>query len=489
MATVKKDGMKVGVTIGGRKGGGGVEASPGVPVPTRSAAVGADVATDNWGGLFDGGDDSDEQHCEERSIVADNWGGLFEQLTHILEEPAATDAADGADISLEFGPADHGLLSDADSLADIQVHQFTSTDPDTPLDASQKLVQCGPVDIDDIPASAAFSIFSFITARASNLTGKEFVCGKGGEATAYPAPNAVVFAEQIRNDADVYGHGLTSTIPDALFHAVQGRATGSTNGLTSAKLEREQHSASAGARPGPQYWRRRMGLAELCHPVIMKFGGSLLTSAERMREVADLVTFSNETPIVVLDCASSTMPTTVRPAPVIMPPPTKCSMQVRNSNSSSSLLLTSPIAPASALPTPTAALMTVAPFPASTIPSTAGVKFSSIIIDNQGMAAPRPLTVALVDVTGPVKPLPVDVLVVVANKPASASLDTEWVLNEVPHKQPWPPPAVLPLRPLPWPSFSNYAASVQFEIQSDGVQHRPIPWPSFYLLCSFVAVD
>ena len=105
------------------------------------------------------------------------------------------------------------------------------------------------------------------------------------------------------------------------------------------------------------------------------------------------------------------------------------------------------------------------------------------------MAAPRPLTVALVDVTGPVKPLPVDVLVVVANKPVSASLDTEWVLNEVPHKQPWPLPAVLPLQPLPWPSFSNYAASVQFEIQSDGVQHRPIPWPSFYLLCSFVAVD
>ena len=48
------------------------EASRGVTVPTQSAALGADVVADNWGGLFDGGDDSDEQHCGARSIVADN---------------------------------------------------------------------------------------------------------------------------------------------------------------------------------------------------------------------------------------------------------------------------------------------------------------------------------------------------------------------------------------------------------------------------------
>jgi hypothetical protein len=128
-------------------------------------------------------------------------------------------------------------------------------------------------------------------------------------------------------------------------------------------------------------------------------------------------------------------------------PPTKCLMQVRNSNSSSSLLLTSPIAPASALLTPTAAFMTVAPFPAPTIRSTARVKFSSIIIDNQGMAAPRPLTVTFVDVNGPVKHLPVYELVV-ANKPVSASLDTEWVLDEMMHKQLCPPPVLCEYRAM-----------------------------------------
>ena len=48
------------------------EASRGVTVPTQSAAVGADVVADNWGGLFNEGDDSDEQHCVARSIIADN---------------------------------------------------------------------------------------------------------------------------------------------------------------------------------------------------------------------------------------------------------------------------------------------------------------------------------------------------------------------------------------------------------------------------------
>jgi len=61
------------------------EASRGVPILTHSASVEADVVADNWGGLFDGGDDSDERHCEV-SIVPDNWGGLFEQLAHTLEE-------------------------------------------------------------------------------------------------------------------------------------------------------------------------------------------------------------------------------------------------------------------------------------------------------------------------------------------------------------------------------------------------------------------
>jgi hypothetical protein len=49
-----------------------------------SAAVGDDVVADNWGSLFERGDDSNEEHHEE-PIVADNWGGMFEQPVHILE--------------------------------------------------------------------------------------------------------------------------------------------------------------------------------------------------------------------------------------------------------------------------------------------------------------------------------------------------------------------------------------------------------------------
>jgi hypothetical protein len=52
------------------------EASRRVPVPTQSAAVRADVVADNWGDLFDSGNDSVEQHYEE-PIIADNWGGFF----------------------------------------------------------------------------------------------------------------------------------------------------------------------------------------------------------------------------------------------------------------------------------------------------------------------------------------------------------------------------------------------------------------------------
>jgi hypothetical protein len=96
-------------------------------------------------------------------------------------------------------------------------------------------------------------------------------------------------------------------------------------------------------------------------------------------------------------------------------------MQVRNSNSSSSLLHTSPIAPASTLLTPTDALMIVAPFHASTTARNAGVNFSSNIIHNQGMVASKPLIVMFMDVIGLVKHPPVYVLVV-AN---TTSLDTE----------------------------------------------------------------
>jgi hypothetical protein len=52
------------------------EASRCVPVPTQSTAAGADVVADNWGDLFDSGNDSTEQHYEE-PIIANNWGGFF----------------------------------------------------------------------------------------------------------------------------------------------------------------------------------------------------------------------------------------------------------------------------------------------------------------------------------------------------------------------------------------------------------------------------
>ena len=41
-------------------------------------AVGIAIVADNWGGGFDGGEDSIEQHYTVPSIVADNWGGLFD---------------------------------------------------------------------------------------------------------------------------------------------------------------------------------------------------------------------------------------------------------------------------------------------------------------------------------------------------------------------------------------------------------------------------
>ncbi|CAD6272965.1 unnamed protein product [Miscanthus lutarioriparius] len=41
-------------------------------------------------------------------------------------------------------------------------------------------------------------------------------------------------------------------------------------------------------------------------------------------------------------------------------------------------------------------------------------------------------------------------------------------------QQPWPPPAVLPLWPLPWPSFSSYAASVHTSLSVVLCYHPPL---------------
>jgi hypothetical protein len=84
------------------------EASRGVSVLTQSAVVGADVVADNWGVLFDGGDNSDEQYYKAPPIVADNWGGLFEKPAHILEE------------------------HDFESTDQIRESCITYTDPDAP---------------------------------------------------------------------------------------------------------------------------------------------------------------------------------------------------------------------------------------------------------------------------------------------------------------------------------------------------------------------
>jgi hypothetical protein len=53
------------------------EASRRVPVPTQSTAAGADVVADNWGDLFDSGNDSTEKHYAD-PIITDNWGGFFD---------------------------------------------------------------------------------------------------------------------------------------------------------------------------------------------------------------------------------------------------------------------------------------------------------------------------------------------------------------------------------------------------------------------------
>jgi hypothetical protein len=52
------------------------ETSQVVSIPTQAAVVGAAVVTDNWGGLFGGGDDSIAMDTDA-PVVADNWGSLF----------------------------------------------------------------------------------------------------------------------------------------------------------------------------------------------------------------------------------------------------------------------------------------------------------------------------------------------------------------------------------------------------------------------------
>ncbi|CAN6321940.1 unnamed protein product [Urochloa humidicola] len=98
----------------------------------------------------------------------------------------------------------------------------------------------------------------------------------------------------------------------------------------SSKLGRDlKDSVCAGARPAAQCWRRR-GLVVRCQTgaaallkneptpaaalkahtgftVVMKFGGSSLASADRMREVADLIlSFPEETPVIVLSAMGKT---------------------------------------------------------------------------------------------------------------------------------------------------------------------------------------
>ena len=57
----------------------------GNPERYPAAQFDASVVVDNWGGLFDGGIDSVEQHCEAQPMVTDNWGNLFEP-DPVLEE-------------------------------------------------------------------------------------------------------------------------------------------------------------------------------------------------------------------------------------------------------------------------------------------------------------------------------------------------------------------------------------------------------------------
>jgi aspartate kinase len=115
--------------------------------------------------------------------------------------------------------------------------------------------------------------------------------------------------------------------------------------VAASKLGRERHSVCGSARPGAQCWRPRRGLAVRCQTgaapavlrteeaaagrnaqagftVVMKFGGSSLASAERMREVADLIlSFPDETPVVVLSAMGKTTNNLLLVLPISSSPP------------------------------------------------------------------------------------------------------------------------------------------------------------------------
>ena len=62
-----------------------------------------------------------------------------------------------------------------------------------------------------------------------------------------------------------------------------------------AVLNNEEATAAAAQKPHPGF------------TVVMKFGGSSLASADRMREVADLIlSFPEETPVIVLSAMGKT---------------------------------------------------------------------------------------------------------------------------------------------------------------------------------------
>ncbi|XP_035823492.1 uncharacterized protein [Zea mays] len=66
------------------------EASHVISVLTPTTTVGAAIIADNWGGGFNGGEYSFEQHCVVPSIVADNWGRLFDRLGAVPRRPRST---------------------------------------------------------------------------------------------------------------------------------------------------------------------------------------------------------------------------------------------------------------------------------------------------------------------------------------------------------------------------------------------------------------
>uniref|UniRef100_A0A804PA57 Aspartate/glutamate/uridylate kinase domain-containing protein n=1 Tax=Zea mays TaxID=4577 RepID=A0A804PA57_MAIZE len=138
-------------------------------------------------------------------------------------------------------------------------------------------------------------------------------------------------ASRARKSRDSPFHGV------APFHPWQGsRGSLSLDApVAASKLRRERRPAPASVNPGPQCLRRRRGLAVRCQTgstaapflrteeppaaaagarnaqagftFVMKFGGSSLASAERMREVAGLIlSFLDEMPVAVLSAMGKT---------------------------------------------------------------------------------------------------------------------------------------------------------------------------------------